>query len=377
MIILRTDAIGDYLLFRPFLAELKANNPAQHIVFVGNIVYKDLALAFDSDTIDTFIWIHHSHFYRPLIMIRLLKTLLATTYDVLLNPVHSRDGFNIFLSQLIRAKAKYAPLGDCCNLSPHTKHKSDRIFTALLPSLSQTSFEFLRNRAFFSAFLGKELHTKLYMNPALLTYPQALDSIQSIKPKTYSVLFIGASADYRKWSIAHFADVGVYLCNTHNQHIIICGGSEDSINGEKLKQMIESSLSYRARTHIINLCGQTTLLELGGVVYNGNLLVSNETSAAHLGSILDTTIVIVVSNGNHLGRFIPYPKGLRDKYYPVFHPFIEENFDKYEALSNQYAYKSHLNIDDITPEMVIARIKRTPFCIYKSHTKELQNEQNR
>ena len=121
-------------------------------------------------------------------------------------------------------------------------------------------------------------------------------------------------------------------------------------------EILESKIN--AKHKVFNMVGKTSLNALGGIVYNGNLLVSNETSAAHLAAILDTAIVIAVSNGNHLGRFIPYPKGLRDKYYPVFHPFIEENFDKYEELSNAYAYQSTLDINEITAKQVIGVIDK-------------------
>lgn len=104
------------------------------------------------------------------------------------------------------------------------------------------------------------------------------------------------------------------------------------------------------------MVGKTSLTTLGGIVYNGNLLISNETSCAHLGALLDKTIIIVVSNGNHLGRFIPYPKSISDKYYPVFHPFIENNLQNYKQLSNQYKYKSDLDINEINVKNVINKI---------------------
>ena len=136
----------------------------------------------------------------------------------------------------------------------------------------------------------------------------------------------------------------------YKHNLLICGGNADIESGFYLEQLLKVK---NCKQSIYNLTGKTTLVELVSLVYNGSLLVSNETSAVHLAALLDTAIIIVVSNGNHLGRFIPYPKEIRDKYYPVFHPYITANYARYKELSNAFAYKSTLNIDDIQPKQVI------------------------
>lgn len=346
ILILRNDGIGDYLLFRNFLTEIAITYPKHTLYLICSESYKDFALKIDSNVIAHFIGLDEYAFnHSPCYALKILRICTKKRYDILIDPIFSRGVLNVFLSLCIKAKHKYAPEGDSNNLSPFLKKQSDKLFT-LLPSKKAILFEFERNKEFFIHLLQKPLHTALSLNPALLEQPFNL-------PKPYAVLFIGASAAYRQYSIEHFYQIALHLALNFGLHLVICGGKEDRARGTTLQSMIESSTSLKC---VSNLTGETTLLELGGILYNGNLLVSNETSAAHLATILDTTIVIVVSNGNHLGRFIPYPQGLRDKYYPVFHPFIEENFDKYEKLSNAYAYKSTLDIDEISPKRVIELI---------------------
>lgn len=361
IIILRSDAIGDYLLFRNFLSELKISYPTYHITLCGNLAYKELATTLDSEFVDTFIWIDIKRMKNTMYRICTLRKLKTTAYDIFINPLHSRDSINILLSTAIYAREKVAPQGDSVNVSAKEKAKNDRIYSQLTPSKAGIMFEFYRNREFFEYFLGRSLEILPSINHNLLPPIEHFNL-----PKDYSVLFIGASMAYRKWSVEHFAKVALHLIECYHQHIVICSGKEDSELANNLIQIIESK-KHNDR-QIINLVGKTSLTQLGEVVYNGNLLVSNETSCVHLASILDTTIVIVVSNGNHLGRFIPYPKEICDKYYPVFHRFIEDNLDKYEELSNKFAYKSTLDINEITPDKVIG-------VIDKIHNKFQQKEQ--
>ncbi len=357
IIILRNDAIGDYLLFRDFLRILRAHYPKYHITLLGNKAYKDLSECLDCNYVDKFIWLDSAFRKRLYPSICFLRAIKSNSYEILINPIHSRDKINAILASAVYAKEKYAPKGDYINLHPKLKNKSDRIYTTLFPSKPHILFEFYRNAEFFSHFLNfKHSHTTTFdfiprINGALFNQNLISDI------GNYCVLFIGASANYRKWSIEHFSTTGAHLMRKYKYNIVICGGKEDSPNATTLESMLkDKAKNLTHHLKIINLAGKTSLTELGSLVYNGNLLISNETSCAHLGALLDTTIVIVVSNGNHLGRFIPYPKEISDKYYPVFHPFIEDNLHRYEELSNAYAYKSTLDINEIAPSKVISTI---------------------
>ena len=101
---------------------------------------------------------------------------------------------------------------------------------------------------------------------------------------------------------------------------------------------------------------KTTLENLIDVISNCSILISNETSGGHLAIALDKPDVFIIYNGNHFGRFTPYPKCMTDKYNVVFHPEIEKNIEDYKYLSNQYGYRSNLDINEITTEKVINKI---------------------
>ena len=351
IIILRSDAIGDYLLFRNFLKEIKIAYPSHNITLLGNITWSELALYFDKENIDHFIFFHPVKLTKnPLYAVRFLHKLKQNKYSIFINTLYSRDSINFLLSTYINADFSTAPKGDCIDATKSAKKKNDKIYTKIYPSKQEILFEFYRNMEFFEHFLHKKLKTRLE-----ISYTKILEINEKFTLKTpYSILFIGASTAFRKWNIESFGKVGIYLIEKYAQNIVICGGKEDKENADKLQKILESKQSK-----IYNLAGLTSLLDLTKIVHNSKCLITNETSCAHLGAILDTTNVFVVSNGNHLGRFIPYPKELREKYYPIFHHFIRQNIDKYEELSNEYAYKSTLDINEISFLDVIEMINLT------------------
>lgn len=318
IVILRTDAIGDYLLFRAFLREVREAYPTYHITLIGNSVWKSLYEYFDASYCDDCMWIHTAdfqtkRFYKTIAILRHIKQI---RYELLINPQHSRDKLNATIASHINALSKIAPQGDDVNLSPRKKARHDRIYSTLTPSSPEILFEFYRNKEFFEQLLQKPLSTspKLHLpSPTPPHYKQP-----------YSILFVGASAKYRRWSVKHFAEVGEHLMRVYKHNVLICGGNADIESGFYLEQLLQAKVKD-CKQSIYNLTGKTTLAELVSLVYNGN----------------------------HLGRFIPYPKEIRDKYYPVFHPYITANYARYKELSNAFAYKSTLNINDIQPRQVI------------------------
>lgn len=350
-IIIRTDAIGDYILFRNFLKPLYEKYGK--LTLVGNIAYQDLALELDGEYIQEFIPIDRRKFtHNILYRLKLIKKLRSFSYNTLINPIYSRDRVSEDIVKIIDAQEKIASIGDCSNLSQKLKNKYDKNYTTLLPAKNEVMFEFYRNLEFFRNLISQDLQVNYLIEPE--NPNKVLQDFNLITP--YSTLFIGASAQYRKWSNDNFLKVAKFLYFQYSENIVICGGSEDFTNGEYIKTELQKS-----SIPCTNLCGKTSLLDLARVVYNGNHLISNETSCVHIAKAIRHDKVFVVSNGNHLHRFTPYPKELGGEYYGIFHPFIQANLDEYVFMSNYSGQISDLDINEITAESVIEKIKECEY----------------
>lgn len=166
-------------------------------------------------------------------------------------------------------------------------------------------------------------------------------------PADYIVLFIGAGDNYRKWDVENFVAIGKYVAINFRFAIVLCGGPADLGDAKKFREYFGSEY--------MDLVGKTSLSELLSVIYNARLIITNETGAPHCAAAVGTTS-IVISNGNHYGRFTPYPDSMTNKYYAIYHPEIENNLKDHERMINRYGYGSKLDINDITVEALIRKV---------------------
>jgi ADP-heptose:LPS heptosyltransferase len=347
ILLVRLDAIGDYILFRNFIEILKKEPKYSEykITLIGNIMWKELAETLDKEYISEFIWIDTKKFHRNIIYrYRILRKVYSTYYDIVIHPTYSRtyDADNIV--KMSNASEKIGSIGDLSNISRWQKRITDKYYTKLIPAQRNIMFEFYRNKEFFENLLDKKLDiTKPYIKlPANYTFNLELPQ------SNYAVLFIGASANFRKWNIENFGEVAKWIKRNLGYEIVLCGGKED-VESTKVFERVYNDTYF-------NLVGKTSLIDLLFVIKNSKMIISNETFFPHMAVALNAKNIFVISNGNHFGRFIPYPREITESYFPIYHPEIEKDLISYEELSNMYGYGSQLNINEITPQQVIKTI---------------------
>jgi ADP-heptose:LPS heptosyltransferase len=242
------------------------------------------------------------------------------------------------------ANEKIGSIGDLSNISKWQKKITDKYYTKLIPAQKNIMFEFYRNKEFFEKLMGKKLDIAKPYIKLPTNYTFNLELPQS----NYAVLFIGASANFRKWSIENFGEVAKWIKCNLGYEIVLCGGKED-IESAKIFEQVYNDTYF-------NLVGKTSLIDLLFVIKNSKMIISNETFFPHMAVALNSKNIFVIYNGNHFGRFIPYPREITENYFPIYHPEIEKNFEHYEKLSNMYGYRSQLDINEITPQLVIRKI---------------------
>jgi len=346
LLIIRLDAIGDYILFRNFIEILKKSKKYRdyQITFVGNSIWKSLAKEIDREYIDRFIWVDRLKFEKnPFYRYKKLKEITDKGYEIVINPTYSRSFFaDDAIVKIINAEEKIGSVGDLSNIKKWQKNISDSYYTKLLSAKDEIMFEFYRHKEFFMQLVEENMNIQ---KPYIKLKSKKLGFGL---PYQYAILFIGANADFRKWSVKNFVEIGRYLKEKYNYEIVLCGGPTDLNDAKKF--------SDSADYNYIDLVGKTSLVDFLYVINKGNLMISNETSAPHFAVALEMTNIFVISNGNHYGRFIPYPKEIWHGYHPIYHPYIKKDLDSYKRLSNSYGYGSNLNINDISLEQVITKI---------------------
>lgn len=346
VMVIRLDAIGDFVVFRNFIQVISQNEKYLNskITLVGNSAWKSLALELDSDFIDEFIWVDRNkfiqdHFYRY----NKLKEIVSNGYELLLNPAYSREYlYSETIAKLIYAKEKVASTGDLSLIKPWQKKRSDQYYTRLIATKDEQTFEFTRNKLFFEAFLSQTIA----ITKPLINLKNKHLNINL--PTKYIVVFIGASLPFRKWHIEKFAQMAKHIRQTQQCEIVLCGGPGD----------IDDALSFERyyQEDFLNLVGKTSLVELLEVIANAALMIANETSGPHFAVALEVEHILVISNGNHYGRFTPYPKDITNNYHVIYPPEIEKHAGDYNKLTEKYGSGSKLNINEIEVKEVINKV---------------------
>ncbi|SJN57340.1 lipopolysaccharide core biosynthesis protein [Vibrio ruber DSM 16370] len=344
LVVLKPDAMGDYVLLRNFLYHLEKNN--YKIFLIGNDSWIEIVQYCDSVCIDQFLPLNRKKFIRNfLYRTKILSQLgMLNNVEMVLYPCYSREGYSFEdIVKAIPAPSKIAWFGDLSNQNKKHREKTQSLYTELYDDDDgDIVFEFDRNRQFFTRFLEKELtHVRPYLDIPV-------DSSLTL-PKLYAFIFVGASAIFRQWSVEKYAEVATYIYHEYGFEIVLGGAPNDIILGKHLEKLLYKTCPC------INYVGKTTQVELIELIARSTLLLSNETAIPHIAVSLQHPNIFVVSNGNHYGRFTPYPNYLCDRYFAIYPPELEEISNEKEKIA-RFSRGSSLDIQRITSQSVIKKI---------------------
>lgn len=347
LVILRVDAIGDYILFRNFLEIIKKSEKYQdyHITLIGNNIWRPIAENLDNEWIDRFIWVNLKSFHKDLSYRKeSLKEIEDTSYTVLFHPTYSRDYYiSEVIANHINANYKVASVGDLSNTTKWQKKISDKKYDQLIPLDETTIFEFEKNRSTLSQFIEEECAIS---KP---TIDRKLLSDSKFIFENYIILFIGGSTRFKKWDLEKWISICKNLLAQFNHTIILSGAPDDFSDSVKIMA------AFIDNNRVVNLCGKTSVFELMELISKSSLLISNETSAPHMAVALDIP-VIVIANGSHYGRFTPYPKNYISNYSVVLPKRIDLKLELID-LAVLYSKESFFSINSITEEEVYSVAK--------------------
>ena len=126
-----------------------------------------------------------------------------------------------------------------------------------------------------------------------------------VKPgQDYIVIVPGARVDYRRWPTARFVEV----VRRMGGNIVVVGSAEESSLAAEIIRKVDGN--------VVNLCGKTNLSQLGGLLSQARLVITNETGTANFAAVIGAKTVCILGGGD-FGAFLP------NKYCPnvtcVFH----------------------------------------------------------
>ena len=306
VLIVRLDAIGDYVLWRNCLRFLRncAKYKDAHVTVLGNPAWRDLAETFDHDCANEWIWAKDRNelFRRPCenllpyciwhrrvaaAQAKLKEQLVARRFDEVISPCAFPDSL---LDELVLGIAPVT-----VSVANGDSLRSAK-FTKLVDSGSEP-FVFLRNRTIASAIGGERCDVQLSLSVA--RKPQRTGKV---------LFFTGASHWTKRWPRRRW---------------------------RALAQLLP--LGFEAVT-----APRGTLSDFTRFTASCAAVVSNDTMAFHVAAALGVPAVVVANGVTGRDSFWPYPPILGkqtiacapEKTHRISIPLLGSRLSQYLALSS-------------------------------------------
>ena len=347
ILVVKTDEIGDYMLWRCFLQELVTAERFRNYEFhlCGNSSWKSLFETFDKEQVTQSIWLEKIRFKKDLLYrYHFLKTIFCNHYEIVINPIFSRDKRND--DAIVKATRVIHKIGMVANpesVRNYEKGYDKQLYTELFDCAEKPLFEFFRNQLFTEFVTGQKsnIQNTQVDSSRLPTLPDGV-------PKDYFVLFPGSRSKSRIWPANYFSEVAGFLYKQFGWTVVIAGGRDDMAYAFAFEEVYSFPM--------MNLTGKTGLPTLLNVLKNANCLLSVDTGSVHLAAAVGCT-VFGIFNGSQYGRFAPYPESIAPNFYPVYPKEIETELSNQEIVKLKYEFVISIPYDSVKPDNVIEKIK--------------------
>jgi len=354
LLIVNTDSIGDYILFRNYLKEIKQSDKYKNykLVLLGCEKYKDFAEYLDGDIVDKFLWCPQ----RP----QNLKTDELERVRVNLHNVqgmkHYYDTiiFSSFNSMPKRVAHEHLVSGIvsinkiiyCDERNQHRNCNDMLNYTYVyINDKANDKFEFDINRDFFEGLLDKKLeYTHPYIEDEKLKFSFDLLKQQN---KEYAVINPCAYDKYRMWHQNNWIEIIKYLKNEKDLDVIIvCSAGEKSY----CEQLVENS-----EIEDIKIWAGLPVHQLLATLKLAKIYIGQDSGVFHIAAALNIRS-LCLSAGNAYFRFMNYPKNR--KHVQVLFPEGTEQWilDNKSEFPNLVRNINCFYINSIKPISVKAKI---------------------
>ncbi|MBN9601670.1 MAG: glycosyltransferase family 9 protein [Afipia felis] len=295
ILIVRTDGIGDFVLWLTYAAAVRRRYPSSdyHLTLVAPQELHDLLQALG--TFDCIIPFDRESLRNSFsYFVSLQKQISEVRASVAINPQVSRHRDNDLLTRASGANVTIGFDGgaDPRTQSPNNLRRYSKWYSKLIASPEKSHD--LEANIQFARFFDAEFPNAYPALPAnIFTFPRWL-------PQTdYFVIQPQAGSPEKQWPAESFLAIANRLIAKTGWTPVVCGSLSDRSACSQFSSLIEGP--------VINTCGEITLRDLCGVLSQAKLAISNDTGPAHVAAAVGCP-VIVPFGGWHFGRFFPYPK---------------------------------------------------------------------
>jgi ADP-heptose:LPS heptosyltransferase len=344
ILIIKPDHIGDYIVFRNFIEEIRniKNYKNCKITCLLNQRVKDIAIFLDKKIVDEFIFIELEKYIIGDWYYHRKNQELNVSYDIVINAMLAHfDKVEETIANL-NSNKKYLLYEKMYDQKEYFMKTYSNNYSQII-NVSDILFEYDKFKTSFFKIFNQKMAS---ISPKI-----KLKNIEKYKISydfDYILFFIGSDSDYRKWNIYKYSKLIKFIIDCTPYHVVLTGANLEYDDSMIIEQNVQNNKFH-------NLVSQTSLIDMLYLLDKSKIVISNETGTAHMSVALEK-YTLVVSNGNHFGKFTPYPKEYTDKYYSIY-PFDINNKDDFNFYLKKYYTNSKLDINKISYKKVENKLK--------------------
>ncbi|ELL4700980.1 hypothetical protein Q5V30_000060, partial [Campylobacter jejuni] len=209
--------LGDYLMFRPFLKEIRTYYKNYRISIIGEQSFKDLCLEYDKDSIDEFIYFKQNMGFNAYVMPNI-------NYDILISAFHKLHENTENNVNCIQAKEKIGLIYGCSELSLNDRERiANTVFTKAIYLKKQEDFQALHYKEFFEILFNKTIDFKINLELNMQYYKNINFNFDT----KYAIIFAGSKDKARIWDAKNYEKVCEFLYKKYGIISFIAGSKNE------------------------------------------------------------------------------------------------------------------------------------------------------
>lgn len=296
LVLVRTDRIGDYVIWHDTIAAYKLRFPNKKVLLICNDSILTLAR---EESFFTEILCYNINRIKKNIKyaINFINTLKKIETDTLINSIWERIWYADIFSMAIKAHNKIA-------IAPKKE------VGKFVQYYNKDYNELIDCSGFVSEIEADEGFAKkaIWQEYGYGNYPLNVKADVSTIDSPFAVVSFSTSTVKKNWSIERFSEV-INVIPSKYKIVLTGAGAYDESCAEKILDLVANP------ERIINYVGKTTIPEMVSIISKASFLLGNDSAAVHIASATNVPSVAILS-GTHYERFLPYPLNVNLKYSP-------------------------------------------------------------
>ncbi len=339
VLLLRLDAIGDFILFTSALPHLRQLFRDDKITLVVHPLVAPLAN--NCPYVDEVWHIDPERYATDSVYVAQVSRHFGGNFDIVVNTMYSRTWQSDDIAARTHAPVK---IGFACldnDGRREIRTQDQALYTTLVASPEEWMFEIERYRLLLNA-LGmppdaESLQPVYWIRDEERAWADKYIA-NTFPDKKFAVLSPGAGFDTKLWSNEYFAAVADWLIGKFGMNVVIAGSAKDKSLAQGIQKLSKQSL--------YDLTGESSLNQFAALIERASLFVGIDTAGFHFAWTSGIPSVGIFGGG-HFDRFTPSVPHARIVHVPM---------DCYRCYWH-CIYDEIKCITSITPEMVKKEIE--------------------